>query len=480
MTMEVTLIGDHVSIEEGDTHLLFNAADSGLYRIELITKKLLILIRDHGLEAARSLIKDEDKDNVAEEKISELRENKFLDPLPEFTPPETHPISFASLNVSHDCNLNCRYCYGGGGTYAGERCHMSKEVGELAVDRLFEWCEDSKLLGVNFFGGEPLLNMKLIKHLVAYATERAHSEDKNVRFTMTSNGTLFTDEIIDFLNRNNVGVLVSMDGPKQVQDVNRPFKNGTGSFDVIASRIQKLLASRPHLTARATLTRDCMSLNTLVDGLRDVGFTYVHIEPVTPYENCSFALSEADFETLKKEYDQLGRIFLENVLNGTPFGFSNILRTLSAIYKSSVRHYPCGAGKNLMAVDPHGALYICHRFIGMEEFSMGTLYDPDFSIQKKILQAHVDARTSCKDCWAKHLCAGSCWYENYVYSGAIDKPHNPRCSLFKHIAALSMIIFSKLHEKDKALLDKMFRKNEPSYRRGEFPEEPKRVEEVIP
>jgi uncharacterized protein len=473
MTVEVTAAGDHVSIEDDGTHLLFNAADSGLYRIEPITKKLLILIKEYGIEAARSLIKDEDIENVVEEKISELRENRFLDPLPEFTPPETFPITFASLNVSHDCNLNCRYCYGGGGTYAGEKCHMSRKVGELAVDRLFEWCEDSKLLGVNFFGGEPLLNMKLIEHLVSYATERAQSEEKQIRFTMTSNGTLFTDEIIDFLNAHNVGVLVSMDGPKQVQDVNRPFTNGKGSFDVITSRIQKLLSTRSHLTARATLTRDCMSLNALVDGLRDVGFKYVHIEPVTPYENCPFALSEEDFETLKEEYDQLGHIFLENVLNGTPFGFSNILRTLSAIYKSGVRHYPCGAGKNLMAIDPNGAIYICHRFVGMEEFSMGTLYDPDFSIQKRILRAHVDARIDCKDCWARHLCAGSCWYENYVYSGAIDKPYDPRCSLFKHIAALSMIIFSKLHEKDKALLDNMFWKNEPSYRRGEFPEDEK-------
>ncbi|MBU6996908.1 MAG: SPASM domain-containing protein [Theionarchaea archaeon] len=471
MTVEVTSIGDHVSIDDDATHLLFNTADSGLYRIELITRKLLVLIHDYGIEAARSLIKEDDIENVAEEKLSELKENKFLDPLPEFVPQETSPIMFASLNVSHDCNLNCRYCYGGGGTYAGDPCHMSTDVGELAVDRLFEWCDDSELLGINFFGGEPLLNVKLIQHLVSYATERAHAEEKKVRFSMTSNGTLFTDEIVAFLKESNIGVLVSMDGPKHVQDVNRPFRNGKGSYDVIADRLQSLLAVRPHLTARATLTKDCMSLSTLVDGLRDVGFTYVHVEPLTPYENCPFALSEEDFETLKDEYDKLGHIFLENILNGTPFGFSNILRTLSAIYTSGVRHYPCGAGKNLMAVDPMGGIYICHRFVGMEDFSMGTLNDPDFSIQKRLLQAHVDARDECRNCWARHLCAGSCWYDNYVYSGAIDRPHSPRCSLFKHIAALSMVIFSKLHEKDKALLDKMFRKHEPSYRRGEFPED---------
>jgi len=357
---------------------------------------------------------------------------------------------------------------------------MSKDIGEASINRLCEWSDDSKLVVVNFFGGEPLLNMDLIRHLILYGIEKAKSEGKKIQFSMTSNGTLFTDRIVDFLNEHRVSVLVSMDGPKQVQNMNRPFRSGKGSFDAIKSNIQKLLATRPTLTARATLTRDCMSLKVLVDGLRDVGFQYVHIEPVTPDKNCSFALSEKDFKTLKKEYDHLGEIFLENVSSGTPFGFSNILRTLSAIYSSSVRHYPCGAGKNLMAVDPNGSIYLCHRFTGMEEFSLGTVYDPDFSLQKKIFEAHVDARDECRTCWARHLCGRGCWYENYIYTGHIDEPYSAKCDLFKHVAALSMVIFSKLHEKDKALLDRMFRKNDPLSRRGEVPEEPhENVKEVI-
>ncbi len=468
--MRVSSIGDHVSIQENGTLLLFNTIDSGLYRIEPITRKLLILIKKYGAEAAKTLIKEEDIDNVAEEKIAELKENNFLDPSPQFTPPDTIPITCASFNISHACNLNCRYCFGGS-TYVGERSHMSSEIGELAVDRLLEWSNGSKLVYIALFGGEPLLNMKLVKHLVHYGKERAEAEGKKILFSMTCNGTLLTDAIIDYLNVNNVKVMVSMDGPPEVQNVNRPFKNGRGSYSTIVSRVQKLLSTRSRVTARATLTKDCLSLETIVNGLREVGFTYVHVEPVTADQTCSFALSEQDFEILKTEYDRLGTLLLENIAQDTPFGFSNILRTISSIYNSGVRHYPCGAGKNLVAIGSHGSIYLCHRFTGMEEFSMGTLADPDFSLQKKILQNHVDSRESCKDCWARHLCGGGCWQDNYIYSGRIDKPYNPKCSLFKHIAALSMIIFSKLHQRDKELLDNMFKKNEPLYKRADLPEE---------
>jgi uncharacterized protein len=213
-----------------------------------------------------------------------------------------------------------------------------------------------------------------------------------------------------------------------------------------------------------------MSLEPLITGLKNVGFTYVHIEPVAADGNCPFALSAEDFETLKREYTHVSTLFLESVLTGNPFGFSNILRTISSIYSSATRYYPCGAGRNLAAIDSTGGIYLCHRFTGMEEFSMGTVYDPDFSLHERILNTHVDSRKECKSCWARHLCGGNCWHENYVYTGHIDEPYKLKCDLFKHVAALSMIIFSKLHEKDRKLLDKMFRRNEPSYNRADLKE----------
>ncbi|MBU7028804.1 MAG: SPASM domain-containing protein [Theionarchaea archaeon] len=472
--MEAVDAGGHLIIKDIDTLLLFNTIDSGLYRIESITEKLFILIKKHGIEAARDIIKQEDVNHVAEEKIEELKENGFLDPLPEITPPDTVPITGASLNVSHDCNLSCRYCYGGGGTYVGEKCYMDEPVGELSIDRLIEWSNGKKEVYVTFFGGEPLLNMKLIEHLVAYGDRKGDSEGKRIWYSITTNGTLLTEETVNFLNEHNFSVLVSMDGPQFIQDTNRPFKNGKGSFDVAVPQIRKLISTRKgNVTARATLTRDCMSLNTIIKGLRDVGFKYVHIEPVTAEKSRSFALCEKDFDKLKGEYKAVGRVFLDNILKGTPFGFSNIVRTINMIYNSTVRYYPCGAGKNMVAVDPHGGIYLCHRFTGMEEFSLGTIYDPDFSLQRKILHMPVDSREGCKDCWARHLCGGSCWQENYFYNNQIDEPYKPRCDLFKYIAALSMVIFSKIHEKDKELLDRMFEKNEPFYRKVDSREEVK-------
>lgn len=461
-------VGDHILLEDSGTHLLFNTTDSGLYRIEPITAKLFTLIQSHGIEAAKELIEKDDINNVAEEKLAELKENGFLDSPPEFTPPDTLPITGMSLNVSHDCNLNCRYCYGGGGTYVGEKCYMNKDIGELAIDRLIEWSNGKEEVYITFFGGEPLLNFKLIKHVIEYGQKKEDSEGKNIHFSMTSNCTLLTENIIDFLNENHVSVLVSMDGPKSIQDVNRPFKNGKGSFDVVVSKVKKLLSSRKsNVTARATLTRDCLSLGTIVDGLRDVGFKYVHIEPVTADQDQLFALVEEDFEKLKDEYRNVGKIFLDNILGGTPFGFSNILRTINMIYNSIVRVYPCGAGKNLVAIDPRGGIYLCHRFTGMESFSLGTVYHPDFSLQKRILHTYVDSRAECKTCWARHLCGGSCWHENFFYNGRIDKPYKPRCDLFRYITALSMIIYSRIHDKDKELLNNMFEKHEPFYKKSE-------------
>jgi uncharacterized protein len=346
----------------------------------------------------------------------------------------------------------------------GEKSYMSKEVGEQAIERLFEWSSDRKGVYVTFFGGEPLLNVPLISHLVEYGNEKAESEGKKITYSMTSNCTLLTHEIIEFLNEKHINVLVSMDGPKSIQDRNRPFKNGSGSYDSIRSGLQKLISSRKTVTARATLTSDCLCMDKIITGLKDVGFSYIHIEPVTADKGASFALSEKDFDTLKEEYSSLGKKFLNSILKGTSTGFSNILRTIHQIQNSVVRYYPCGAGKNLLGVDADGSISLCHRFTGMKEFSFGTVSEPDFSLQKKILQTHVDAREVCKKCWARHLCGGGCWHENYFYNRQIDIPYPPRCDLVKHIAALSMIIFSKIYEKDRNLLDRVFQKNEPLYK----------------
>ncbi len=363
--MRIRRVGEHAVIEKGSTLLLFNTIDSGLYKIKPITEKLFNLVQKHGIETAKKLMKEGDVEDIAEEKITELTENGFLDQEPDFTPPTTFPITGMSLNVSHDCNLNCRYCYGGGGTYVGEKSYMNKEIGETSIDRLLGWSEDCERIYLNFFGGEPLLNFSLIQHLVNYGNKKAELEGKRIKYSITSNCTLLTEKIIKFLNDHNINVLASMDGPKPIQNTNRPFKNGGGSYDTIASNVQKLFSTRKTVTARATLTRDCISLNTIINGLRSVGFKYIHIEPVTADNTCSFALSEEDFETLKKEYENVGKIFMDSVLRGDPIGFSNILRMIHRIYNSVIRHYPCGAGKttfckimNGLVIPSSGNLYI--------------------------------------------------------------------------------------------------------------------------
>lgn len=365
-------------------------------------------------------------------------------------------ITSISLNVAQECNLGCVYCYGQKGTY-GSKGLMSKKVGKAAVDFLFEQVHNAKDCSIGFFGGEPLLNFQLIKHLTPYAVKRAESCGKNIHFTITTNGTLLTDRVIQFLNDNRIGVVISIDGSKQIQDHNRPFKNGAGSYDVIYPGVQKLLTSRNgKVTARSTAVCDT-HYYSIFNHLVDMGFRQVHIEPATgePFNP----------EHIIVDYRKVMDDIVKTIKEKRHVLFSNFSDLMGKTYLTTKRYYGCGAGLHYVGISTQGGIYMCHRFVGVPEFSMGTVWDFNPELQETIIENNVDNKTPCSECWARYYCGGGCMYEAYFYNKDTKKPYTNRCDLFKPALTLSIWLYSCLKEEDQTILDDMYEKYTRDYKK---------------
>ena len=363
-------------------------------------------------------------------------------------------ITSISLNVAQECNLGCIYCYGQEGTY-GSRGLMSTKVGEASVDFLFDKLKNTRDCSVGFFGGEPLLNFQLIKDLVPYAIERAESYGKNVHFTITTNGTLLTDKVINFLNDNKIGVVISIDGPREIQDHNRPFKNGNGSYDVIYHKVKKLLETRNgKVTARSTAVCD-NHYYPVFNHLVDMGFRQVHIEPAT---GMTF-----NTESIISDYQKTMKDIIKTVKERRHVLFSNFSDLMGKTYLTTKRYHGCGAGLRYVGISTKGDVYVCHRFVGVPDFAMGTVWDFNPELQEKISENTVDKRTLCSECWARYYCGGGCIYEAYFYNRDITKPYANRCDLFRSALKLSIWLYSQLKEEDQTILDDMYEKYTRDY-----------------
>jgi uncharacterized protein len=367
-------------------------------------------------------------------------------------------ITSISLNVAQECNLGCIYCYGQEGTY-GSRGLMDTKVGEASVDFLFDQLHTAKDCSIGFFGGEPLLNFQLMKHLVPYAAERAESCGKNVHFTITTNGTLLTDRVIEFLNENRIGVVISIDGPREIQDHNRPFKNGDGSYDIIYPQVRKLLESRKgKVTARSTAVHDDQYY-TVFNHLTGMGFRQVHIEPATgePF----------DTKSIISDYRRAMGDILETIREKRHVLFSNFSDLMGKTYLTTKRYHGCGAGLHYVGISTGGDIYVCHRFVGVPDFSMGTVWDFDPGPQETLIKNNVDNRVPCSTCWARYYCGGGCIYEAYFYNREIANPYTDRCDLFRTALKLSIWLYSQLKEEDQTILDDMYEKYTRDYMKKE-------------
>lgn len=339
------------------------------------------------------------------------------------------------LHVAHTCNLNCSYCFASQGKYHGERAIMSYEVGKRALDFLVENSGNRRNLEVDFFGGEPLMNFDVVKQLVAYARSIEKEKGKNFRFTLTTNGVLVDDDVIEFANRECSNVVLSLDGRKEVHDRYRVDYAGNGSWDKIVPKFQKFVEARggKNYYMRGTFTHANPDFLEDIKVMLDLGFNELSMEPVVCAEGDPSALTEADLPVVMEQYEKLAELMIERDRAGKPFTFYHYMIDLSGgpcIYK---RISGCGSGTEYMAVTPWGDLYPCHQFVGEEKFKLGDIWQgvTNKETQCEFGNCNVYARPDCRDCWAKLYCSGGCAANAYHSTGSVNGVYEYGCKLFR-------------------------------------------------
>ncbi len=357
------------------------------------------------------------------------------------------------LHVAHTCNLNCSYCFASQGKYHGERALMSFEVGKRALDFLIENSGHRTNLEVDFFGGEPLMNWEVVKQLVEYARTQEEPHHKKFRFTLTTNGMLIDDDVIDFANREMSNVVLSLDGRKEIHDALRVDYAGNGSYDRIVPKFQKLVKARggKNYYMRGTFTHANPDFTKDLFHMADLGFTELSMEPVVCAPEDSAALTPEDIEVVKQQYELLAVDMLRREKEGKPITFYHYMLDLTGgpcIYK---RISGCGSGTEYMAVTPWGDLYPCHQFVGEEKYKLGNIWDgvTNTKLREEFRSCNAYARKECDGCWARLYCSGGCAANAYHATGSIKGVYEAGCELFKkRIECAIMMKVAESQEQD--------------------------------
>ena len=339
------------------------------------------------------------------------------------------------LHVAHTCNLNCSYCFASQGKYHGDRAVMSFEVGKRALDFLIENSGTRHNLEVDFFGGEPLMNFDVVKKLVAYARSIEAEHGKNFRFTLTTNGVLIDQDVIDFCNAEMSNVVLSLDGRKEVHDRYRVDYAGNGSWERIVPKFQQLVEARggKNYYMRGTFTHQNPDFLADIQQMLDLGFTELSMEPVVCAPNDPAELTAEDRRIVMEQYEKLASLMLKREKEGKPFTFYHYMIDLTdgpCIYK---RISGCGSGTEYMAVTPWGDLYPCHQFVGDEKYRLGDVWTgvTNKATQREFGECNVYARPECADCWAKLYCSGGCAANAYHATGSVKGVYQAGCDLFR-------------------------------------------------
>ena len=361
------------------------------------------------------------------------------------------PIKAMCLHISHDCNLRCDYCFAGTGDFGtGHRMEMPLEVGKKAIDFLIEKSENRRNLELDFFGGEPLMNFDVVKEIVRYARQREKECGKNFRFTVTTNGTLLTDDRIDFINAEMHNVVLSVDGRKEVNDRVRHRVDGSGSYDAFLPKFQKLVARRGEgqYYVRGTFTKYNLDFAEDVLHLNRCGFDQISVEPVVADPKLPYAITEEDLPAIFAEYERLANLLIQRRREHTGFNFFHFMIDLDQGPCVIKRLRGCGAGNEYCAVTPDGDVYPCHQFVGQEEWRMGDIFsgEIDMEMKRRFAASNVYGKEECRSCWAKFYCSGGCNANNHTYAGDIMRPYRLACELEKKRVECAIMIKAALAE----------------------------------
>lgn len=374
------------------------------------------------------------------EVLAEL--HQLIDAKKLFTPMLEVPLTFSQkplvksvcLHVAHDCNLRCGYCFAGTGDFGHDRGLMSKEVAERAIEFIIENSGPRINSEIDFFGGEPLMNMDTVRHAVTYVRRRETETGKKFKLTLTTNGVLLNEEITQYLNENNISLVLSLDGRREVHDNMRPFANGKGSYDMVLENVTKAITSRndQNYYLRGTFTARNLDFAADVLDMADKGCTQLSVEPVVSKDS-KYEITEEHLPQLFAQYDELAKVYLERKRNGTGFDFFHFNLDINNGPCVAKRLSGCGAGHEYFAVTPEGDLYPCHQFVGREKFLLGNVFEgvKNTVLPDQFRQSHVLSKAECRDCWARYYCGGGCHANAELFNDNIEIPYKIGCELQK-------------------------------------------------
>lgn len=425
-------------------NIVLDVNSGAIHVVDDMTYDVIAMYEEHSREEIiENLIDSYDMDELVEayDEVMALVEDgqlftkdEYEDYIMDFKRRPT-VVKALCLHIAHDCNLACRYCFAEEGEYHGHRELMSFEVGRKALDFLIANSGRRRNLEVDFFGGEPLMNWKVVKDLVAYGREQEKLHDKKFRFTLTTNGVLLNDEVMEFANREMGNVVLSIDGRKKIHDHMRPFRRGQGSYDLIVPKFQKFAESRNQdkYYVRGTFTHYNLDFSEDVLHLADLGFKQISVEPVVAEDSEAYALREEDLPKLFEEYDKLAAEMVKRKKAGKDFNFFHFMIDLEGGPCVAKRLSGCGSGTEYLAVTPWGDLYPCHQFVGNEEFLMGNVWDgvKRTDIRDEFKCCNVYAKEKCRTCFAKFYCSGGCAANSYHFHGNINDAYDIGCELQK-------------------------------------------------
>ena len=437
--------------QQGGYNIVLDVCSGSVHVVDEVAYEIIGLFEDHSREEILAAMaekfatrQDITADDLAEcyAQVESLRDSGKL-----FAPDTFEPmagtlksktsgvVKALCFHIAHTCNLNCSYCFASQGKYHGQRAVMSFEVGKQAIDFLIEKSGTRRNLEVDFFGGEPLMNFDVVKQIVAYARSIEQQHGKNFRFTLTTNGMLVDDDVIDFANRECDNVVLSLDGRKEIHDRFRVDYAGNGSWERIVPKFQKLVESRggKGYYMRGTFTHANPDFLKDIQQMLDLGFTELSMEPVVCADGDPSQLTQEDLPIVLEQYEQLADLMLQRDREGKPFTFYHYMIDLTGgpcIYK---RISGCGSGTEYMAVTPWGDLYPCHQFVGEERFKLGDIWNgvTNTSIRDEFASCNVYARPECKDCWARLYCSGGCAANAYHATGSVTGVYEYGCTLFR-------------------------------------------------
>ncbi len=427
-----------------DKHYIYDTGSGALHACDEATARIL-----RGEPAD---LPDAEREAV-EADIEALRRAGLLDaPETDARPVKSHELKALCLHISHDCNLRCRYCFADEGAYHSVREVMSLETAKAAVDFLMRESGSRKVLEIDFFGGEPLMNFDVLKETVAYGKQEAAKRGKKILFTTTTNGLLLDDDAIAFLNEEMENVVLSLDGRKEVHDAVRKTVNGKGSFDAVIAHIKKFVRARgdKHYYVRGTFTAKNLDFAKDVLFLADSGFDSISLEPVVT-DLADLAIREEHLPRIEAEYEALADEYIRREAEGKGFLFFHFSIDLEGGPCLQKRVSACGAGNEYLSVVPNGDLYPCHQFANDAPFRMGSVFEGtiDPVLREKFATSCLFTRKGCEDCFAKFLCSGGCSANNYHFMGDIDTPYPISCAMMKKRVECAMHVLAERKSREK-------------------------------